>query len=94
MTLTEPSSHLSHYAGETSAMVERLIVAPSVGTFRLTSIAFVGAFVDEGQCIGVLTSMGKEHRVLSRFAGQLQGVMAHDGERIREGQPIAWIRTA
>ncbi len=79
------------YCGETTSMAERLIVAPSIGLFRLTSVAFLGAFVDEGQCIGVVESTGSARDIRSAFSGRLMGVLARDGERVRSGQPIAWI---
>jgi biotin carboxyl carrier protein len=30
--------------------------------------------------------------VRSAFAGWMMGLMVHDGERVREGQPVAWLR--
>jgi biotin carboxyl carrier protein len=32
--------------------------------------------------------------VCSPFRGRLIGMLAHPGERLREGQPIAWLRVA
>ena len=29
----------------------------------------------------------------SPFAGELMGVLAHPGERVQAGQPIAWLRS-
>ncbi len=81
----------AQYLGETTTMKERLIVAPAVGVFRLTAVAFRGAFIDEGQCIGIICSTGRDREVLSAFSGQLMGVLASDGERVRPGQPIAWM---
>jgi pyruvate/2-oxoglutarate dehydrogenase complex dihydrolipoamide acyltransferase (E2) component len=73
---------------------ERMIVAPGNGVFRLTSVAYRGAFVDEGDEIGVLESPGATSVVRSPFSGTLMGVMAHEGERLREGEPVAWLRVA
>jgi len=44
--------------------------------------------------VGVLEGPGTETPVESPFAGRLVGMLAHPGERIREGQPIAWLRVA
>ena len=79
-------------AGEVISMPERLIVAPSVGRFRLTAVADCGAFVDEGQEIGVVEGPSTEQAVCSPFSGRLMGVLAQEGERLRVGQPVAWLR--
>ncbi len=80
-------------AGEHLAVPERMIVAPAVGVFRPSGIA-AGALVDVGDVVGVLEGPGTEHQVRSAFAGTVMGVLAHPGERLRIGQPIAWMRVA
>ena len=75
-------------------MPERLIVAPAVGKFRLTAVAFRGAFVDEGQEIGVVEGPSTRAAVCSPFSGRLMGVLALEGERLRTGQPVAWLRAS
>jgi biotin carboxyl carrier protein len=82
------------HAGESVSVPERMIVAPSVGTFRLTALAYRGAFIDEGDEIGVVEGPGASASVRSPFAGTLMGVMAHPGERLRPGQPVAWLRAS
>ena len=89
----DAAAKLPDYHGETSGIAERLIVAPSVGTFRLTALAFRGAFVEEGQCIGEVQTTSGTKPIRSAFAGRFMGELAHDGERIRKGQPVAWIRS-
>ncbi len=81
-------------AGEVISMPERLIVAPAVGSFRLTAVAYRGAYVDEGQEIGVIVGPSTEAPVRSPFAGRLMGVLALEGERLRAGQPVAWLRAS
>ncbi len=81
------------YRGETSGIAERLIVAPVTGTFHLTAMAFRGAYVEEGQSVGVVRTTQGVRPVRSAFAGRFMGVMAQDGERVRKGQPVAWIRS-
>lgn len=81
-------------AGENLSVPERMIVAPGGGVFRLTAITYSGAFVDQGDEIGVVEGPGTSVSVRSPFAGTLMGVLAHQGERLREGEPVAWMRVA
>lgn len=83
-----------NHAGEAVAVPERMIVAPSVGRFRLTAVAYQGAFVEEGDEIGVIEGPGASETVRSPFAGRLMGVLAAPGERLRAGEPIAWLRAS
>ena len=85
-----------HASGEALLVPERVIVAPAVGVFRpLTSADNdEGDTVSEGQPIGVVEGPGTTTPVRSPFAGQLVGMLAHPGERLREGQPVAWLRVA
>jgi hypothetical protein len=64
--------------GEGLLVPERMIIAPSVGVFRPDDGMDEGIFVDAGQT----------------FAGKLAGMLVHRGERLREGQPVAWLRVA
>lgn len=80
-------------AGEHLAVPERMIVAPAVGVFRPAGIE-AGALVDVGDIVGVLEGPGTEHHVRSAFSGTVMGVLAQPGERLRIGQPIAWMRVA
>lgn len=77
--------------GETLLVPERMIVAPTVGVFRSVNLA-TGADVDAGQVIGMLEGPGTSTPVESPFEGELIGMLVHPGERIREGQPVAWLR--
>ena len=54
----------------------------------------VGDHVDEGQTVGHLDGPGTSTPVCSPFRGQLVGMLVHRGERLREGQPVAWLRVA
>ncbi len=84
-----------HATGEALAVPERMIVAPTVGVFRpLAAVAAEGDDVTEGQPIGVVEGRGTATPVRSPFAGQLAGMLAHSGQRLREGQPVAWLRVA
>jgi biotin carboxyl carrier protein len=91
---TATNASVPNRAGETLSVPERLIVAPAVGRFRLTAVAYTGAYVDEGQQIGVVEGPSTLAAVRSPFSGRLMGVLAHEGERLRAGQPVAWLRAS
>ena len=77
--------------GETLAVPERVIVAPAPGTFRPVE---PGDAVEAEQVIGFVEGKGHSTPVRSPFGGKLMGLLAHAGERVREGQPVAWLRCA
>jgi biotin carboxyl carrier protein len=79
--------------GELLDVPERMIVAPSVGVFRPHVVAD-GDVVDAGEEIGVVEGPGVSMPVRSPFRGKLIAMLAHPGERLREGQPVAWLRVA
>jgi biotin carboxyl carrier protein len=78
-------------SGEGLLVPERMIVAPSVGTFRSVSLSD-GAQLSVGQTVGMVDGPGTSTPVASPFTGQLVGMLVHPGERLREGQPVAWLR--
>lgn len=43
--------------------------------------------------IGDLVGLVSGTEVRSPFAGELMGVLAHPGERVQAGQPLAWLRS-
>ncbi|HEV8624832.1 MAG TPA: hypothetical protein VG034_10285 [Acidimicrobiia bacterium] len=53
-----------------------------------------GTLVSAGQAIGVIEGPGSSTPVRSPFGGFLVGMLARRGERVREGQPVAWLRLA
>jgi [acyl-carrier-protein] S-malonyltransferase len=88
----DPRPHEAH-AGETLAVPERMIVAPVVGIFRPHEVAD-GVEILAGDEIGVVEGPGTRCPIRSPFGGTLMGMLAHPGERLRSGQPIAWLRVA
>ena len=85
--------------GEVLAVPERVIVAPAVGVFRPLGDADLdltqtGELIAAGQAIGVVEGPGSSTPVRSPFRGFLVGMLARAGERVREGQPVAWLRLA
>jgi multidrug efflux pump subunit AcrA (membrane-fusion protein) len=77
--------------GEELRVLERLIVAPAVGVFEPVDAQ---DDVNEGDAVGHVVVSGERIAVRSRFTGALIGMLAVNGERVREGQPVAWLRTA
>lgn len=82
--------------GEELAVLERVVVAPALGVFRPLppeTVTTEGELVSAGQAIGLLVASGEEVLVRTPFSGYLMGMLAVEGERVREGQPVAWLRT-
>jgi biotin carboxyl carrier protein len=82
-------------SGERLHVPERMIVAPTVGVFRTLppeTVTAEGELVEEGQTIGMLDGPRTRTPVLSPFRGFLMGMLASEGERLRPGQPVAWLR--
>lgn len=77
-------------------IAERVIVAPALGVFEPLppeTVAAEGEIVRQGQAVGTVTVGGEKRPVCSAFSGFLMGMLAAPGERVREGQPVAWLRT-
>lgn len=87
---TPPPSH--PLSGESLGALERLVVAPAVGVF-LPRAVDSGAAVLAGDEIGILEGRGSATAICSPFAGMFMGHLAEAGERVSEGQPVAWLRT-
>jgi biotin carboxyl carrier protein len=83
----------SHMHGERLRVPERMVVAPAVGVFCPTEVE-TGTEIEAGAVLGIVHGPGTEYPVCSPFGGTLMGMLAHDGERLREGQPVAWLRVA
>ncbi|MCA1691595.1 MAG: hypothetical protein LC733_05105 [Actinobacteria bacterium] len=84
-------------SGESLGVPERVILAPASGRFRPLAEEHAppeGDQLDEEQVIGFVDGAGHSTPVRSPFTGFLMGLLAHAGERVREGQPVAWLRTA
>lgn len=81
--------------GEHLGVPERVILAPAVGVFHPVGAdnAAEGEVV-EGQVVGIVEVGDRKLPVRSAFTGRLVGMMAHPGERVREGQPVAWLRVS
>lgn len=82
--------------GEQLGVPERVILAPALGVFQPVNgtPAPEGEVVTEGQVVGVIEVGSRRLPVRSAFTGLLVSMMAHPGERVREGQPVAWLRVS
>ena len=80
--------------GEILSVPECMIVAPAVGIFRLLGDRQVGDgdVIERGDVIGTVESLGVATPVQSPFRGHLVGILALEGERVRPGQAVAWLR--
>ena len=79
--------------GETLSVLERVIVAPATGIFRrLDGHACDGDVVNLGDVLGVVESLGVSTPVTALFEGLLVRMLAFEGERLRPGQAVAWLR--
>jgi [acyl-carrier-protein] S-malonyltransferase len=78
------------HEGEHLFMTERVVVSPAAGLFEPVPELGAGQSVAPGQLLGTVG----EAEVRSPFAGRIEGVLAHIGERVMSRQPIAWLRSA
>ncbi|MDQ3945191.1 MAG: hypothetical protein M3357_08620 [Actinomycetota bacterium] len=97
--MTAPAGHaeaaIDLPMGEILSVPERVIVAPVRGTFRWLDGDVqkkAGDLVARGDVIGVVQSLGASTLVHSPFEGLLVAMVALDGERLRPGQAVAWLR--
>lgn len=83
--------------GETLSVSERVIVSPTIGVFhRLDGDGQMndGDMINRGDVIGIVQSLGVSTPIQSPFGGLLVEILAFEGERVRPGQPVAWLRVA
>jgi len=78
---------------------ERIVLAPATGRFVVVpndefDPQQPGTLVLAGSLLAAVVSSGESKSVTTPFTGVLAGLLAHDGERVREGQPVAWLRAA
>ena len=84
-----------HQHGERLAVPERVVISPCLGRFRgapVETVTAEGELIEIGQVIGYIDAQDRVVPVRSIFAGWMMGLLVHEGERVREGQPIAWLR--
>lgn len=87
--LAQPAASGRGDEGEGLFISERLVVAPSAGVFRPTPGVTAGSRLTPGDLLGTVN----DEEVRSPFPGELEGILAVDGERVVTSQPLAWLRT-
>jgi len=85
------------HQGEHLYVSERVIVSPATGVFSPTGE--VAAFAPDSTpgapkrlYVGEILGRVGDEEVRSPFSGLLIGLLAFPGERVVEGQPLAWLR--
>ena len=89
-----PTSVHAGRDGDDTRIDVRLVVAPVAGVFRPAPVGDVtaeGELVHAGGTIGHITGTGRDEPVTSFCAGFLVKLLAEPGERVRPGQPVAWL---
>lgn len=82
------SSSGAVHEGEHLFATERLVVSPAAGVFVPDPSVENGSQITRGTVLGTVGDVS----VHSAFAGEIQGFLALDGERVTARQPIAWLR--
>jgi biotin carboxyl carrier protein len=85
------------FAGtETEAISERLVVAPASGRFHALSsddLATSGEWVEPGTVLGMVEAHGRRVPVCSPFQGWVKGMLALQGQPVKQGDALFWIRS-
>ena len=82
--------------GERLDILERVVVSPATGRFTALppqAVTTEGEIVRRGQLVGLIDGPGGAVSIESPFTGFLMGILAVPGERVCEGEPVAWLRT-
>jgi [acyl-carrier-protein] S-malonyltransferase len=80
----------SYEGGESLHVLERIVVSPATGVF----VPVVAESPREWVEVGTLLGTVGDAEVRSGFSGHFMGALAHQGERLTKGQPVAWLRVA
>lgn len=91
---TTPRIVHAHADGDGTRIDVRLVVAPTTGVFRQSSVETVtaeGEIVRPGDVLGHVDGPGHRRSVESFCSGFVVRILAEDGERVRAGQPLAWL---
>ena len=96
MSAPEPSTGVVHAPedGDGTRIDVRLVVAPAAGVFHPAQVGDVtaeGEIVRAGDLLGHVEGPGARRAVASFCSGFVVRVLAAEGERVRAGQPLAWL---
>jgi [acyl-carrier-protein] S-malonyltransferase len=75
--------------GETLSVPERVLISPAAGIFEPLRPPVQPGPIDAGIVVGTVAGQA----VRSPFGGNLLGILVYPGERVHQGQRIAWLRT-
>lgn len=78
------------HEGEHLFATERMVVSPAAGVFTPAAGVGPGFALTPGCALGTVG----DHAVRSPFHGTLVNMLAVEGERVTQSQPIAWLRSA
>ena len=78
------------HEGEHLFATERMVVSPAAGVFTPAAGVGPGFGLTPGCVLGTVG----DHAVRSPFHGTLVNMLAVEGERVTQSQPIAWLRSA
>jgi biotin carboxyl carrier protein len=73
--------------GEHLHVFERVVISPCAGVFE--PVASAVSRIEVGTVVGHVS----RRDVCSPFAGRFMSMLALPGERVRPGQPVAWLRS-
>ena len=81
-------------AGDDIHFDARLVIAPVAGVFQAVAdeAILLGQVVTIGQVLGHIMGPGRSVEVTSFCDGRFMGMLAVPGQRLRVGQPVAWLR--
>lgn len=80
--------------GDDTRIDVRLVVANTSGIFQPAPVGEItaeGELIAMGGVIGHITGTGHDEPVTSFCTGFLVRLLAEPGERVRPGQPLAWL---
>lgn len=75
----------------------RLVVSPCNGRFSPSlgnGVTWDGEWVERGQTVGEVDTGDEMVAVRSRFEGWIRGSLALEGQPIREGDALLWLRNS
>jgi biotin carboxyl carrier protein len=79
---------------ETTSMRERIVVAPCSGRFcslPADDFTIEGEWVEPGAILGEVQSNGRKVPVHSPFRGWVKGMLALEGQPVKEGEALFWV---
>lgn len=87
------SSEAPDYRGEELHVCERVVISPCAGVFEPTAAPAASGVAGTRIEVGMVVGRVSRRDVRSPFAGRFMAMLALPGERVRPGQPVAWLRT-